>query len=102
QKREKCQTDFQHHGWKTFENMNVHLNNTPSTITARIGPMDAKPIKPNFSPELSSSERNTEATPMPSARINGTAIGPVVTPPESKEMEMKASGTNKDSRKTKA
>ena len=34
-----------------------------------------------------------DATPTPRDIINGTVIGPVVTPPESKDIERKLSGT---------
>ena len=40
------------------------------------------------------------AMPMPSAMINGTVTGPVVTPPESKAAGTKLYGAKKDSRKT--
>lgn len=36
-----------------------------------------------------------EATPTPRAMMNGTVMGPVVTPPESKAMARKSSGTKK-------
>ena len=36
----------------------------------------------------------TAARPMPRAMMNGTVMGPVVTPPESKATARNASGTN--------
>ena len=80
--------------------MKIHWNSTPRIMIARMGPIEAKPIRPN--PSLAEDEfvRNTDATPTPSAKMKGTAIGPVVTPPASNEMETKASGTNMESRKT--
>ena len=44
--------------------------------------MEHRPTRPNESAFAFSSER-IEATPTPSAMMNGTVIGPVVTPPES-------------------
>ena len=60
------------------------------TITASTGPIDEMPVSPN---ELSSFEARTEETPIPSAIINGTVIGPVVAPPESKPIPINDDGT---------
>ena len=41
-----------------------------------------------------------EATPRPRAMIKGTVMGPVVTPPESKDTGMKLAGAKAASRNT--
>ncbi|CCX70671.1 unknown [Firmicutes bacterium CAG:555] len=40
----------------------------------------------------------TEASPTPTAIINGTVMGPVVTPPESNATARNSFGTNSDTR----
>ena len=63
----------------------------PSSSTERIGPMLHSATRPKLSlVELRS--LRTEAMPTPNAMINGTVMGPVVTPPASKEMGMKSLG----------
>ena len=52
-------------------------------MTASIGPMELIATRPKLSFCASLSLRD-DATPTPSAMMNGTVIGPVVTPPESK------------------
>ena len=52
--------------------------------TARIGPMDATPVRPKLLSLLFLVDADT---PRPSARMNGTARGPVVAPLASKLME---------------
>ena len=62
--------------------------------TDKIGPILHKDTKP----KLSSPEclfLLVDAIPAPSAMINGTVIGPVVTPPESKAVGTKVFGTKK-------
>ena len=71
----------------------------PSIITAIIGPTEHSAISPKLSFSASLSAR-IEETPTPSAIINGTVIGPVVTPPESKESAKKLFGTKNASRNT--
>ena len=55
----------------------------PRSSTIRIGPILLRAINPKLSFALSLSLRD-EDKPIPRAIINGTVIGPVVTPPESK------------------
>ena len=50
--------------------------------TARMGPMEQSATRPKLSFALCLSLRMAE-TPTPIAMMNGTVIGPVVTPPES-------------------
>ena len=57
----------------------------PSTSTARMGPM----LHIATIPKLSDCEPPIEARPMPSAMMNGTVMGPVVTPPESNDTGIK-------------
>ena len=54
--------------------------------TERIGPTEQSATRPKLSLFAFSSLR-IDATPTPSAIMNGTVIGPVVTPPESKDVE---------------
>ena len=55
----------------------------PKIITASIGPTEHMAIKPKlFSPTFF--PPRVAAIPTPRAIINGTVMGPVVTPPESK------------------
>ena len=65
----------------------------PSTITASIGPTEHSATRPKLSFSASLSLRIAE-TPTPSASMNGTVIGPVVTPPESKATARNDLGTN--------
>ena len=50
--------------------------------------MEHSATRPKLS-DLAFSSLRMEATPTPSAMINGTVIGPVVTPPESKATDRK-------------
>ena len=61
----------------------------PSSSTERIGPMEHRDTRPKLSASACRSLRTWEI-PTPSARMNGTVIGPVVTPPESKAMHRKS------------
>ena len=63
----------------------------PSTSTAMIGPILQRAVIPKESALPSLFLRAAE-TPAPSDMMNGTVIGPVVTPPESKESGLKLSG----------
>ena len=57
-----------------------------------MGPMLHRATRPKLS--LSEwSEWPTEERPRPSAMMNGTVIGPVVTPPESKDTGRNSRGT---------
>lgn len=62
-----------------------------------IGPTLQNEIRPKLSlaPFLS---LRAEERPIPIAMINGTVIGPVVTPPESKATATKEDGATKESR----
>ena len=51
-------------------------------MTARIGPIEQSATRPKLSATAALSERMFEI-PVPSARMKGTVMGPVVTPPES-------------------
>ena len=73
----------------------------PSSMTARIGPIEHSATRPKLSFSASASFRMLD-TPRPSARIKGTVIGPVVTPPASKATARKLLGTNCASRNTSA
>lgn len=53
--------------------------------TESIGPIEHSATRPKLSASAERSLRIME-TPSPIARINGTVIGPVVTPPESNAM----------------
>ena len=60
----------------------------PIIMTASTGPTEQSAIDPKlFSPSFL--VENVEAMPMPSAIMNGTVIGPVVTPPESNASAVK-------------
>ena len=61
--------------------------------TERIGPMLQRETRPKLSLEFF--VLFIEARPAPSAIINGTVIGPVVTPPESNAVGTKSSGAKK-------
>ena len=65
----------------------------PSNSVARIGPTEHRATRPKLSFSACLSERMDE-TPTPSAMMNGTVIGPVVTPPESNAMAQKSEETN--------
>ena len=52
--------------------------------TQMIGPTEQRPTKPKLSVS-ESAPFLTDAIPIPRARMNGTVMGPVVTPPESKD-----------------
>ena len=67
--------------------------------TARIGPMEQSATRPKLSAFAPLSLRMFD-TPRPSARMNGTVIGPVVTPPESNAMERKFLSVNAASANT--
>ena len=70
----------------------------PSSRTARTEPTLHSAIRPKESDwEFLSLRR--EVRPIPIAMMNGTVIGPVVTPPESKDTGMKTFGTSAASRK---
>ena len=58
-----------------------------------MGPTEHSATKPKLSFSALLSLRMA-LTPTPSARINGTVIGPVVTPPESNATARKDEGTN--------
>ena len=72
----------------------------PRTSTAMMGPAEQRATRPKLSFSALLSLRMA-VTPSPSAMMNGTVIGPVVTPPESKATERNSCGTNRASRKTK-
>ena len=57
-------------------------------MTARIGPMEQSATRPKLSSAAWRSLRVAEI-PTPSAMINGTVIGPVVTPPETNATDKK-------------
>ena len=69
-----------------LEELPVPLKNKDNIATINIGPTEQSPIKPNESSSAFSLERALD-TPSPKAIINGTVIGPVVTPPASKAIE---------------
>ena len=74
---------------------------SPSSITARMGPMEHSATRPKLS-SLAFSSLRMEATPTPSAMIKGTVMGPVVTPPESKDTDKNPGSDRKASRNTAA
>ena len=61
----------------------VQCSTIPMTITPTSGPIEASPIGPKPS-DRADLPASAELNPSPSDRIIGTAIDPVVTPPESK------------------
>ncbi len=71
------------------------LKNMPRISTARIGPTLERATRPKLSLEAFLSPR-TDARPTPIAMINGTVMGPVVTPPESKATARKSRETKKE------
>ena len=64
-----------------------------------MGPTEQREIRPKLSLEALSSLR-IEEMPTPKAMMNGTVIGPVVTPPESKATARKSPGAKQASRNT--
>ena len=58
-----------------------------------MGPIELSATRPKLSFSALGSLRMA-LTPTPSAMINGTVMGPVVTPPESNATARNASGTN--------
>lgn len=81
--------------------MFVPENNIPSISTIIFGPTAHRPISPNVSFLVLLSVLKA-VSPIPSASINGTLMGPVVTPLESKAIGMKLLGTKAKSANTKA
>ena len=71
----------------------------PKIITEIIGPIEQSAVKPNPSVSAFLSLR-IDATPVPIAIMNGTLIGPVVTPPESNANGTNVSGTKNAITKT--
>ena len=65
----------------------------PRMSTERMGPMLHSATRPKLSLSAFLSPR-TAVRPRPSAMMNGTVMGPVVTPPESNATARNASGTN--------
>ena len=66
--------------------------------TARMGPTEQRATRPKLSWAAFSSLR-MEETPRPKAMMNGTVMGPVVTPPESKATARKSPGTKNAARR---
>ena len=66
----------------------------PKINTARIGPIEHRATRPKVSSSACLSLR-IAAIPTPNAIINGTVIGPVVTPPESNAIAKKSFGTKR-------
>ena len=73
--------------------LSLAWNAMPRMSTARMGPTEQRATRPKLSSAAWRSERMA-ATPTPSAIMNGTVMGPVVTPPESKATARNALGTN--------
>ena len=71
----------------------------PSSSTDKMGPMEHRATRPKLSASARLSLRTWEI-PTPRARINGTVMGPVVTPPESKAMPRKSRSANAASKNT--
>ena len=67
----------------------------PRIITARIGPTEESATRPKLSSAAWRSLR-IAAMPTPNAMMNGTVIGPVVTPPESKATARNSRGTKNE------
>ena len=61
----------------------------PSSSTDRMGPIEHRATRPKLSASALRSLRTWEI-PTPRARMNGTVMGPVVTPPESKAILRKS------------
>ena len=61
----------------------------PSSSTDKIGPMEHSATRPKLSASACRSLRTWEI-PTPRERMNGTVMGPVVTPPESKAILRKS------------
>ena len=66
----------------------------PRISTDSTGPMLHRATRPKLLLVEFLSLR-TEARPTPRAMMNGTVIGPVVTPPESKDTGIKSLGVNR-------
>ena len=75
--------------WPKSLKLMLPLNDKLSNKTTSIGPTEHKAIKPKLF-SLESLPPIVWAIPIPRAIINGTVIGPVVTPPESKAIERNA------------
>ena len=65
------------------------LPRNPSSSTDKIGPMEHSATRPKLSASACRSLRTWEI-PTPRERMNGTVMGPVVTPPESKAILRKS------------
>ena len=76
----------------------VILYNNPNNNIDIIGPIEHIATIPKLSLSESLSSLNDDI-PIPKAIIKGTAIGPVVAPPESKAIPKNSSGTFKASKK---
>ena len=70
----------------------------PNSMTINIGPILHSAMSPKLSPAPSLSLLEDES-PIPKAIINGTVIGPVVTPPASNATDKKFAGTNAETAK---
>ena len=66
----------------------------PRTSTERMGPILHRATRPKLSLVAFLSLR-TEARPTPRAMMKGTVMGPVVTPPESKDTGIKSLGVKR-------
>ena len=73
----------------------------PKISTARMGPTEHSATRPKLSEPALRSLRIC-ATPTPRARMKGTVMGPVVTPPESNAMPRKSASVKAASRKMRA
>ena len=73
----------------------------PRISTVKMGPTLERATMPKLSSWEVLSPR-VEAIPMPSAIINGTVMGPVVTPPESKATAKKDLGAKRATPKARA
>ena len=73
----------------------------PRIMTAKMGPMDESATRPKLSSAAWRSLRMAEM-PTPSAMMNGTVMGPVVTPPESNATARNSGGTKNARRNTTA
>ncbi len=69
--------------------------------TARIGPIEQRAHNPKLSSSVLFPARTAEA-PAPSARMKGTVMGPVVTPPASNPTPMYSGAVNAATMKTRA
>ena len=85
-------------GWTTeLDWMVVFFKNKLRSNTANSGPIELKATKPKLS--SSSFLLLTTEKPSPNAMSSGTEIGPVVTPPESKDMATKEGSQKSAKRK---